>query len=52
MQGDDNLSMFTSEDGSVSYEVKVDVNNRDITEAVIPAVYNGLPVTRIADING
>lgn len=49
MQEDLNFRSFTSEDGSVSYEVKVDVNNRDITEAVIPAVYNGLPVTRIAD---
>ena len=34
-------------DGSPAYQVKA--RKKDITEAVIPAVYNGLPVTRIAD---
>ena len=48
MQEDLNFRSFTSEDGSVSYEVRVGVNNKDITEIIIPSFYNGLPVTRIA----
>ena len=49
MQGDENLffSRFTLENGSPAYQVKA--RKKDITEAIIPAVYNGLPVARIAD---
>ena len=46
---DENLtfSRFTLADGSPAYQVKA--RKKDITEAIIPAVYNGLPVARIAD---
>ena len=41
------FSRFTLENGSPAYQVKA--RKKDITEAIIPAVYNGLPVARIAD---
>lgn len=48
MQEDLDFRSFTSEDGLVSYEVRVGVNNKNITEIIIPSFYNGLPVTSIA----